>query len=135
MKRILIIFTILFPFRILAQSETKIRTDSSIIETMYFPNFNYIAEFNTLKNNKRTYYRQYYYDTRTLQEVAVFDENENYTGISKVYSKHGKLISEINHDKGIWIMNDSNAYPFYGLESEMKIKADNLISKMYGQAF
>lgn len=127
--------TLLAPITIWAQTDFEIQTDSSVIETKYFKDFNYIGEFNRLKNKTKTYYRQYFYDTKKLQEECIFGEDGYHIGVSKVYSQKGNLISKIDHDKGVWMTVDEAEYPFYNLQNNMKIMADSLISKMYGSSF
>lgn len=117
------------------QKDFEIQTDSSTIRIKYFKNFNYIGEFNELKNTNKTYYRQYFYDNNELQEERIFGEDGNHIGISKEYSKEGKLISEIDHDNGLWITVDKDEFKFYDLQNKIKAVADSLVSKMYGLSF
>ena len=135
MRQFQILFFVLIHAIMFGQNDFEIQTDSSTIRTKYFKNFNYIGEFNELKNNTKTYYRKYFYDSNELQEERIFGEDGNHIGISKEYSQEGKLISKIDHDNGVWLLVDKNEYPFYDLQNEMRIIADSLVSKMYGQSF
>lgn len=135
MKQLLYILTIILPVFAHSQTDSKIITDSSIIETKYFKSFNYIGVFNELNDNSKTYFTQYYYDTKNLQELSTFGEDGNYIGISEFYSNNGNLISKIDFDNGIWIFVDKKEFPFFDLQNYMKLKADSLVSEMYGYDF
>lgn len=135
MRRLLTIFTILYPLTIFAQEDTEVKTDSSVISTKYFKYLNSIRVFNELKDKSKTYYTDYFFDTKKVHEEAIFNEDNDYIGISRIYTADGKLIAETNHDLGVWTVNIKDAFPFYELLKKMKLKGDSLIKSVYGQEF
>lgn len=118
----------------LSQENSKLETDTSIIETVIQKESNTCTVFNKLKNGNKTYYSEYYLDTKSIKEQGVFFE-ERSSGIWKEYSKEGKLQRDINHDKGVINYFDKMIYPYYDLQNKMKTYADKLVSKMYGNDF
>jgi hypothetical protein len=135
MKHLLLLVTILYPLTIIAQEDKEIRTDSSVITTKYFKYLNSIRVFNELENKTKTYYTDYYYDTKKTKEEGIFNEDNDYIGISKIYSPEGKVITETNHDLGIWTVKIEEDYPFYQIQNKIKLKADSLIKSIYGDEF
>jgi hypothetical protein len=126
---------ILYPLAVFAQEDTEVKTDSSVISTKYFKYLNSIRVFNELSNKAKTYYTDYFYDTKKIREEGIFNEDNDYLGISRVYSASGKLISETNHDSGTWTVYIKDEYPFYEIQNKIKLKADSLIQSIYGQVF
>jgi hypothetical protein len=137
MKRslFLLLIMILYPMAIFAQDDTEFQTDSSVVITKYFKYLNSIRVFNELKNKSRTYYTDYFYDTKKIREEGIFSEDNDHLGTSRVYSPDGKIISETNHDFGTWTVYKKDEYPFYEKQSKIKLKADSLIQSVYGQDF
>jgi len=133
MKLTFIIF-LTFPSILFAQENTYIKTDSSIIKTVYYEILNSIREFNELTDCNKTYFKDFYYDTKKIKKEGVFF-NEYSTGIWREYSEEGKLISEINHDLGIWRVKDKSKFPFFDIQNSIKTKGDSIIEKVYGKAF
>ena len=70
MKLALII--LFFPILLFGQETSYVKTDSSVIKTKYFKYLNSIREFNELNDIKRTYYKDYFYDSKTIKEEGVF---------------------------------------------------------------
>jgi hypothetical protein len=78
---------------ILEYSETnpknkRIKTDSSIIEVKFFPEFGYIGEFNELKRKNRTYYRQFDFASKKVTQQGVWEDGYC-VGLWKYYSEEG----------------------------------------------
>ncbi|MBO9561531.1 MAG: hypothetical protein J7621_02110 [Niastella sp.] len=87
------------------------------------------------KNKNIVLYEHYYSDTRKLMFTYALDTLGQQTGIENHYSEKGVWEYSINWDNGTWIAYDKKNYPFYSLQNKMKVKADSLISKMYGHSF
>jgi len=134
MRHTLLIILTLLATSSFSQGNSKIETDTSVIETRYYKEDNYYNIFNELKGSKKTYYSEFYLDTKTLKEQGVFFDG-NSVGLWKEFFKDGKLKREINYDKGLITFVNKKAYPFYDLQNKMKEKADSLICKMYGNSF
>lgn len=134
MRHILLIILTLLTTSSFSQENSKIETDTSVIETRYYKEDNYYNIFNELKDSKKTYYSEFYLDTKTLKEQGVFVDGNSF-GLWREFFKDGKLKREINYDKGLITFVDKKAYPFYDLQNKMKEKADSLICKMYGNSF
>jgi antitoxin component YwqK of YwqJK toxin-antitoxin module len=83
------IFSILFQASF-GQRSTEVQTDSSIIETRTYPEFNSIGIFNELKDKSKTYYTELYYDTKKLKEQGVF-VGGSAVGKWKEFFQDGKL--------------------------------------------
>jgi hypothetical protein len=134
MRHFLILISVLFSVFSFAQENKKVETDTSIIETMYHPDFNSIGVFNVLKDKSRTYYTEFYYDTKKLKEEGMFI-GDTAVGIWKEFSQNGNLIREIHLDKGIITYFDKKAFPFLELQNSYKLKGDSIIKKIYSQEF
>ncbi|AHM59330.1 hypothetical protein D770_05315 [Flammeovirgaceae bacterium 311] len=134
MNRVLTLLILLLPVTLFSQEMTKVETDSSVIETKYYKGLNSIREFNELKNKDKTYYREYYYDTKILKQEGVFVDGD-FVGISREYSADGDLIRVINHDAGTWSIHGKTEFPFYELQESIKLKGDSLIKEVYSKEF
>ena len=110
------------------------KTDSSVIETKFFPDFGYIGEFNELKNKKKTYYRQFDYITKMLTEEGVWVNGYN-VGLWKYYSADGKLEKTINYDNGETKQFSESISPFKNYFDFIKSKADSLLIVNLGANF
>lgn len=117
-----------------SQENSKVETDTSVIETRYYTDFNSIGIFNELKDKSRTYYTELYFDSKKLKEQGVFVDG-NSVGIWKEFAQTGKLIREIDHDKGIITFFDKKAFPFLELQNLYKLKGDSIIKAIYSQDF
>lgn len=115
---------------------SKVETDSSIIETLAFPQFNSINIFNRLKNTNKVYYTKLYYDTRNLKEQGIFVGGSE-AGKWREFFQDGKLKREIDYDNGGGVITyfDKSAFPFLELQSKYKKKGDSIIKKIYGEEF
>lgn len=133
-KLIFILIFFLSPTLILAQEDTKVKTDSSVIITKYFDYLNAIRVFNELKDKNKSYYKEYYYDTKTLKETGVFINGDCF-GIWKEFWPNGKLKRQIDYNKGIITFNDKKAYPHNGYLNKVKLKADSILKSIYSQTF
>ncbi|WP_397363968.1 hypothetical protein [Olleya sp. R77988] len=71
--------------------EERIKTDSSLITKKAFKHDNSYRVFNELKNQKKTYYTQYYLDTKVIREKGMFINGKE-TGTWTFYDKNGKLV-------------------------------------------
>jgi hypothetical protein len=124
-----------FFFRLsFAQNSNKVETDSSFIETKYFPSLNSIRVFNRLKGKDKTYYTDLYYRTRKLKEQDIF-VNGYPIGVSKEFFENGNLKREIDYDNGIIIYFDKKTYPFLEYQNSCKLKGDSVIKSIYSTDF
>lgn len=130
---LLIILTLLTTVSF-SQENSKIETDTSVIETRYYKEDNYYNIFNELKDSKKTYYSEFYLDTKTLKEQGVFVDG-NSVWLWKEFFKDGKLKREIDYDRGIITFFDKKAYPFLELQNSYKLKGDSIIKKIYSKEF
>jgi hypothetical protein len=127
------IFSILFQASF-GQRSTEVQTDSSIIETRTYPEFNSIGIFNELKDKSKTYYTELYYDTKKLKEQGVF-VGGSAVGKWKEFFQDGKLKREIDYDKGLITYFDKAAFPFLELQNKYKLKGDSIVKKVYSKEF
>src|SRR5471030_786581 len=95
--KLFLLFFLLSPVRLWAQKDNLVKTDSSMIETKYFKYLNSIRVFNKLKNKNKSYYTDYYYNTKGVREKGVF-LNNNYYGIWKEFWPNGKLKRETDYN-------------------------------------
>lgn len=114
------------------------KPDTLHIDTLTFvrekyPNVRLIKTFT--KNRNIVYYDYYYNGTTQLESSYTYDKLEKPIGITKQFTEKGVLEYIQDYDKGEWIVYNKKEYPFYDLQYKMKLKADNLVSKMYGQNF
>lgn len=114
------------------------RPDTLRIDTLTFirekyPNVRVIKTFT--KNKNIVFYDYYYNGTTQLESTFSYDTLEKPFGVAKKYTEKGVLDYLQDYDKGEWIVFNKNDYPFYELQNNMKVIADSLISKMYGQSF
>jgi hypothetical protein len=112
----------------------KIKTDSSLIETRYYQDLNSIREFNKLDAADRTYYRDYYFDTKTIKEVGVF-QGGNCAGTWRYYDNKENLIKEINFESGDKKLYNKQAEPYDEILEKMKIKATVVLKSYFGEEF
>jgi len=66
MRQLLIIILTLSFYLSFSQENNKVETDTSVIETMYHPDFNSVGIFNELNDKSKTYYTELYFDTKKL---------------------------------------------------------------------
>jgi hypothetical protein len=110
-----------------------LRLDSLTLIREKYPNVRVIKTFQ--KNKNEVYYEYYYNGTTQIESTFTYDTLERPIGITKQYTDKGVLEYTQDYDNGKWIVYDTKSYPFYGLQNKMKIKADSLVSKMYGHSF
>jgi len=134
MRQILTLILITLPSLLLAQEDTKIKTDSSVIETKYFDYMNSIRVFNELKKEHKTYFTEYYYDTKRVKEKGIFVNDER-AGIWKTYASNKKLIRQIDFDNGVITYYNKKLYPFYEFQNRKKLMCDSIIKSVYSSAF
>ncbi|RYX83151.1 hypothetical protein EON73_03970 [bacterium] len=130
---VIVILTFFFQLSF-AQENNKIETDTSIVETMYHPNFNSIKIFNELKDKSKMYYTELYLDSKKIKEQGIFTGN-NAAGVWKEFFQDGKLKRVIDYNKGIITYFDKKTFPFLGLQNLFKLKGDSIIKKNYSQDF
>ncbi len=116
------------------QEIIMVTTDSSHIETKCFEYLNSTREFNRLDSIDRTYFRDYYFDTNTLNRVGVFEEGD-YAGLWKYYNKKEELIKEINYETGEKILCGNTPDPFDNDFFKIKATADSILVCYFGSAF
>ena len=133
-NRFVVFLFVISPMCLLAQRETVVKTDSSTIETKYFEDLNSIRVFNNLKTQNKSYFTDYYYDTKRVKERGVFLGNNSH-GVWKEFWPDGKLKSVINHTAGVITYFDKKAYPFYDYQLSIKLKGDSIIRKIYSNEF
>lgn len=133
-RRIFLTALIVYPCSLLAQNNTSVKTDSSVIETKYYKDLNSIRIFNKLNGQDKIYYTNYYYDTHTINEKGVF-LNGYYTGIVKTFWPNGKLKLQVDYNNSKINFYDKKAYPFFDYQNTIKLKADNIIKDNYSAAF
>ncbi|WP_377101727.1 hypothetical protein [Mucilaginibacter calamicampi] len=110
------------------------KTDSSTIETKYYQSLNSIRVFNNLNKQNKSYYTDYYYDSKKVRETGAFLNNGSY-GVWREFFPNGKLKREINYAIGKITFFNKTAYPFYDYQLNIKSKADALIKHVYGDEF
>ncbi|MDP3146460.1 MAG: hypothetical protein Q8N66_13700 [Bacteroidota bacterium] len=110
------------------------KTDSSVIETKFFPDFGYIGEFNELKKEKKIYYKQFDYATKILTEEGIWVNGWN-VGLWKYYSADGKLEKTINYDNGETKQFSGTISPFKNYFDFIKSKADSILKTNLGLSF
>jgi len=114
------------------------KPDTLHIDTLTFvrekyPNLRLIKTF--LKSKNIVFYDYYYNGTTQLENTSTCDTLKRRIGITKQFSKKGKLEYTVDYDKGEWKVFNKNEYPFYDLQMKMKVMADSLVGKMYGHNF
>lgn len=134
MLRIVTLILIILPTLLLAQDDTKVKTDSSVIETKYFDYLNSIRVFNNLIREHKTYYTEYYYDSKRLREKGIFIDDES-AGIWNTYASNKKLIRQIDYDKGVITYYNKKLYPFYAFQNRRKLMGDSIIKSIYSPVF
>lgn len=117
-----------------AQETIKVHTDSSVIETKYFKNLNSIREFNELKKTDRIYFKEYYYDTKNLREIGVF-ENGYRVGIWEYYTQAGELEKKIDYTTNNKLLYNKTSEPYDRLFNSIKQLADSILIEKYGYYF
>lgn len=116
------------------QKIIKVKTDSSLIETRYYEYLNSIREFNKLDSIDRTYYRDYYFDTKAIKEVGVFQAG-NCVGTWRYYDNKEKLIKEIDFESGDKKLYNGKVEPYDKIFEQMKIKANGIMKSYFGEEF
>ena len=109
------------------------KTDSSHIEIKYYEDLNSIREFNRLDSVRRTYYKDYYFDTHTLNEAGTYEDYA--IGLWTYYNKKGELIKEINYDTGEKIICGNTPDPYDNDFLKIKATADSILVCYFGSAF
>ena len=108
-------------------------TGSLMLVREKYPNVRLIKTIT--RGNEIVLYEYYYNGTTKIESTSTYDRSGNPRGIVKTYSNEGVLAYAQDYDNGKWIVYDKKAYPFYEQQHTMKVKADSLISKMYGHKF
>ena len=110
-----------------------LRLDSLTLIREKYPNVRVIKTF---QKNKNIVFYDYYYNGKTqLESTFTYDTLERPIGITKQFAEKGVLEYTQDYENGKWIVYDKKNFPFYDLQNKMKIKADSLVSKMYGHSF
>jgi len=107
--------------------------DTLILIREKFPNVRLIKTFT--KNRNVVLYDYYYNGTAQLESTNSYDTLKRPIGIAKHFMEKGGLKYSKDYDNGEWFVYNKKEYPFYDLQNRMKVTADSLISKMYGQSF
>lgn len=110
-----------------------LRIDTLILIREKFPNVRLIKTFT--KNRNVVLYEYYYNGTARLESTYCYDTLKRIIGKSKHFTEKGELKYTKDYDNGEWFVPNKYVYPFYDLQSKMKVTADSLISKMYGHSF
>jgi hypothetical protein len=110
-----------------------LRIDTLTFVREKYPNVRLVKTFT--KNRNVVLFDYYYNGTTQLESTFTYDTLEKPIGITKQYTEKGVLQYSQDYDNGEWIVYNKKEYPFYDLQNKMKVKADSLISKMYGQNF
>lgn len=112
-------------------------------DTLYLDSLTLVREkqpegrlIKTVYNKKNFILHEYYYDKTTqVKSIFEYDSINRPIGLSRHYTRKGVLEYTQDYEKGEWTVYDSNNYPFYDLQKAVKVKADSLISRMYGHSF
>jgi hypothetical protein len=134
MIKILSILFCILPLLNWAQKNAISITDSSTIETKYFPDINSIRIFNNINYKDISYYTEYYLNTKNLKQEGIFDHGYP-IGLWKEYSQDGKLVKETNYNDSIWCLQNRLNFKFFDLQLKMKNKSDSLIAITYSHEF
>lgn len=78
---------------------------------------------------------QFYDNIKQIKEIGKYDTVGRPIGIAKHYTKKGELQYIQNYENGEWIVYDKESHPYYDLQNKIKVKADSIISTMYGNSF
>ena len=116
-----------------AQKDFTVKTDSSTIETKFYPGGKEVREI--LKQKNLVYYKFYRNNLKILTSTATYDKSDRLIGIAKEYNNNGKFLYQIDYDKGLWTVANKKIYPYFDLQFKMKQKADSLIASVYGKQF
>lgn len=130
----MVILLSFFTLSCFGQKNTSVETDSSTIETKYFKDEDYIAEFNRLKDQDKIYYKQFDFKTKNVTEEGVFLKGYN-VGLWKYYSKKGKLEKSINYETGEAKYLSSNKPKYADYFEFIKLKADSILISNFGSKF
>lgn len=90
----------------------------------------------TFYNNQNLIVHEHYYNKTTrIKSILEYDSIGRPIGIARHFTQKGFLEYTQDYDKGEWIVYDKENYPFYEIQNTLKLKADSLVSKMYGYDF
>lgn len=110
-----------------------LRLDTLTLVREKYPNVRVIKTFT--KDRNIVFYDYYYNGTTQLESTFTYDTLKKPIGVTKQYTKNGVLEYSQDYDKGEWVVFSKSEYPYYDLQSKMKVMADSLVSKMYGYSF
>jgi hypothetical protein len=112
-------------------------------DTLYLDSLTIVREkekefriIKTFYKRKNLVLHEYYYNKTTkLKSIIEHDSLGRPRGIARHYTRKGLLEYTQDYDKGEWIVYDKENYPFHEILNNLKLKADSLVSKMYGYDF
>jgi hypothetical protein len=112
-------------------------------DTLHLDNLTIVREkkrefrlIKTFYKNKNLVLHEYYYNKTTqIKSIFEYDSLGRPIGIAKHFKQNGFLEYIQDYDQGQWSVYDKENYPFYDLQNTIKLKADSLVSKMYGYSF
>lgn len=133
MKVLATILLILLNLTVFSQKPHITYTDSSRIETRFYPSGKEVNEFITARNI--VYWRFHRDNLPKPTTTSAYAKDRRAIGVTKEYDNQGRLLYSVDHDRGLWIVANAQIDPYYQLRQQTKAKADRLIASMYGQYF
>ena len=130
--RTAILFLLFLVLNVKAQRAT-IHTDSSVIVSGVYPGGREVKEI--ANRSHLTYWKFYRNNDKVITSTALYNPNGVLIGIASEYDDKGNLLYQIDYNKGYWLVKDRKKHPFFQLQRAMKLRADSLITALYGKDF
>lgn len=94
----------------------------------------WIRVVKTFEKGSDVFLEEHFYAGSTqLESSGTYTISGVPIGVTRQYEKDGTLNYTQDYDKGEWTVYNKDKYPFYDLQNKIKLKADSLVAKMYGQ--
>lgn len=98
-----------------------------------YPEFRTVKTFG--KDKEFILEESYYNKTTQLKSIHSCDSIGKPVGVAWHFTRKGEPEYIQDYDKGEWTVFDRENHPYYDVQRAVKLKADSLISKMYGHTF
>jgi hypothetical protein len=116
-----------------AQQPQVMLTDSSRIETRWYPGGREVQEILTRKD--RVHYRFYRNNRAQATTTSTYTKAERAVGITREYFDDGRLRYAIDHDRGRVVVAHEPVDAHQALRHAMKARADRFVAARYGDHF